>query len=421
MKLKTGKEEIQYLLAKVFEKYESETGEAIIRNTNRKNYEGIARKLSDISNTLPQTAEKFGHENYPPDYNPRQLEYPSRKYDVTASQVKDAYMGLVSSPRNFLVDACYIYLYEMGRKAFEKNPSDESLFRNSDMTPEAELSYYKQEHEILKSQLAALNDEKEGLLKKNGSSYNKKKKVYLTALLLASAALSFFIYQFTIAKTEWKTVKKDLNILPYQPTQTEIDSLEGVWLCYTGSPQARISDPNRYHMVVPNVIDVKYKDGYFIFARYGASFDHAGYMQFEAPWLVSIHSYVKNKEDNIESPRHSLMRLDKEKTAVPVISASWSFDVGDKNNIIGIREVYIKQGKGGIIEEVINTIENASCRCKIVKWQINGEIKTFHLKNELLDSLPHENLKSLIDEKSILLRVPQEELIIFNDTVGNNR
>lgn len=418
MRLKTGKEEIQYLLARVFEKYESETGKAIIRNTNRKNYENVARKLSDISNTLPETAEKYGHDTYSPDHNPRQLGYPSRKYDITASQVKDACMGLVSSPRNFLVDACYIYLYEMGRKAFEKNPVDENLARNADMTPDAELNFYKQEHEMLKTQLAALTDEKEGLLKKSVSQYNRKKNFLRASLFLATAVLMFFIYQWMSSQSGWQTVKKDLNILPYQPTQAEMDSLEGVWLCYTGSPQARASDSNRYHMVVPNVIDIKYKDGYFTFTRYGASFDHAGYMQFEAPWLVSIHSYVKNKEDSIESPRHSLMRLDKEKLYVPVISASWSFDVGDKNNIIGIREVYIKLGKGGSMEEVINTIENASCRCKIVKWQQDNKVKTFYLKNELLDTLSHQNLKTLIDEKSILLRVPHEGLIISKDTVG---
>jgi hypothetical protein len=421
MKLKTGKDEIQYLLTRVFEKYESETGDTVIRNTNRKNYEAVARKLSDISNVLSQTAEKYGHDAYPPDTNPRQLEYPSRKYDITASQVKDAYMGLVSNPRNFLLEACYIYLYEMGRKSFEKNPVDESLLRNSEMTPEAELNYFKQEQESLRKQIAALNEEKEGLRKNSISSSRKKMRTIAAVLLLVVAALLFSLYRWVAVSNEWKAVQKDMNILPYQPTQAEIDSLEGIWLCYTGSPQARISDPNRYHMVVPNVLDVKYKNGYFTFNRYGASFDHTGYMQFEMPWLVSIHSYVKTATDSIESPRHSLMRLDRENEFIPVISASWSFDVGDRNNIIGIREVYIKQGKGGRIEEVINTIENASCRCKIVRWHQNNTIKTFYLKNELLDSLLNEELKILINEKSIILRVPQDGLIISSDSIGKQK
>lgn len=418
MKLKSGKEEIMHLLLKVFEKYESETGDQVVRNTNRKNYEAVSKKLSEISNELPNTADTLNHNSYSSDFNPNKLEYPSRKYDITASQVKDASLGLVNNPRPFLIDACYIYLFGTGKKGFEKNPVDEALIRNTDITPEKELDYFKQGYELLKTENAALKEEKEELQKSTAGVFKIKKKILVTALLIATAAILFSVYKWVAIKNDWQGLKKDLNILTYQPAQPEIDSLEGIWLCYTGSPQARVSDHNRYHMVVSNVLDVKYKNGYFTFTRYGASFDHAGYMQYEAPWLVSIHSYVKNSADSIESPRHSLMRLDKERPLVPVISASWNFDVGDRNNIIGIREVYIKQGKGGVIEEVINTIENASCKCKIVKWRQTGNVKTFHLRNELLDSLTNEGLKSLINEKSILLRVPQEGLILTNDTMA---
>jgi len=205
--------------------------------------------------------------------------------------------------------------------------------------------------------------------------------------------------------------------MPYTPTQAEIDSMEGIWLCYTGSPQARISDNNRYHMVVSNILDVKYKNGYFTFNRYGASFDHVGFMQFEAPWLVSIRSSVKNDKDSIESPRHSLMRLNAPGPYLPVISASWNFDIGPRNQIIGIREVYEKQGRGGQVEEVINTLENASCRCKIIKWyKGTTKVKSFYLRNELLDSVPNERLKKLLDENSILLREPQQGLLIERDS-----
>jgi hypothetical protein len=31
----------------------------------------------------------------------------------------------------FLVDACYIYLYNIGRKAFELNPIEENLLANN--------------------------------------------------------------------------------------------------------------------------------------------------------------------------------------------------------------------------------------------------------------------------------------------------
>jgi hypothetical protein len=420
MKLKTGKEEIGYLLLKVFEKYESETGDLVIRNTNRKNYEGVSRKLSEISNKLPQTADTLNHDIYPPDYNPNKLEYPFRKYDITASQVKDASLGLVNNPRPFLTDACYIYLFAMGRKGFEKNPQDDNLLKNAEEASGSVTDSYKLE--ALTLQVSSLESEKAALQKNIAVKFKKIKTNLLSGFAIAVAALLFLAYQWMSAKNEWQSQKKDMNILPYKPTQAEVDSLEGIWICYTGSPQARSSDPNRYHMVVLNVIDIKYQKGYFTFTRYGANFDHTGYMQFEMPWLVSIHSYVKTVTDSIESPRHSLMRLDKEKDFIPVISASWSFDVGDRNNIIGIREVYIKQGKGGTIEEVINTIENASCRCKIVNWhQKNSQIKTFYLKNELLDSLPGEKLKPLINENSIILRVPQEGLIITTDTTGKQK
>jgi hypothetical protein len=65
---------------------------------------------------------------------------------------------------------------------------------------------------------------------------------------------------------------------------------------------------------------------------------------------------VKNKMNQIESPRHSLLPLNKDKKYKSAISASWNFDSGSNNDIIGIREVYIKLGYGGYIEEIINTV-----------------------------------------------------------------
>ncbi len=377
MNIINTKDELSYLFSKVFDKYEQETGRSIIRNTNRKNYEDVARRLSEISNQLPFTAEEYGHEKYPAEDGDRDLQYPHRRYDITASQIKDAYQGIVSNPRPFLVDAAYIYLHGKGRKAFEKEPKDHDL-------PPA-----IQHH----------------------SSKKRTWPVKEIGLMVLLAGMCFFLYKWLTLKKEWESIKSDLVLLPYKPTPAEIDSLTGIWLCYTASPQARVSNPNRYHLVVSNVVDVKYKNGYFIFKRFGASFNHRGYMQFEAPWLVAVYSNVSNQKDSIESPRFSLMRLDVDKKYIPVISASWNFDVGSLNNIIGIREVYIKQGRGGVTEEVLNTLENASCKCKIVDWeQSNGEMKKFYVRNELLDSLPNEELKRLIDEKSILLREPQQAL-----------
>jgi len=129
--LKKGKEEIIYLLNKCIEKFQLETGKSVVQNTNRKNYEELAIMLSEISNQLPNTQEQFGHAHHEPDPQNNKANYPFRKYDITGGQIKDALMGLVANPRSFLVDTCYIYLYNMGRQAFEKNPVDSFLIANS--------------------------------------------------------------------------------------------------------------------------------------------------------------------------------------------------------------------------------------------------------------------------------------------------
>ncbi len=408
--IKTGKEEIIYLLTKAIEKYKLETGQEIIQNTNRKNYEALAMLLSEISNQLPLRWEAFGTENYGPDNNPVAREYPHRKYDITGGQIKDALIGIVSNPRPFLVDACYIFLYGIGRKAFRQNPVDENLLEVSAKGKEDENVVAQKKHSDIKAQINQLQHQ----------NFKKGKiiKTFSAIMAVLFVAMVILLFTFFKSKNDWQTIKKDMNILPYQPTKIEIDSLEGVWLCYTGSPQARISDKTRYHKVVSNLIEIKYKNGYFNYNRYGASFNHIGYLQFESPGIVSVYSRIKNNSGNTESPRHSLLNIFPDKKFLTAISASWNFDVGDKNKIIGIREIYIKLGKGGVIEEVINEIENASCQCKIIRWhQADKQVQTFYLKNQLLDSLQASEIKSLINESSIILGVPQEGLIISDTTV----
>ena len=81
--------------------------------------------------------------------------------------------------------------------------------------------------------------------------------------------------------------------------------------------------------------------------------------------------------------------------------------------MIGIRNVFIKQGRGGSLEEITNTPENANCHCKIMKWvQPTHQIKTFQLKYRLLDTLANESIKALINENSILLREPRQGVIL---------
>jgi len=408
--LKNGKEEIVYLLTKAIERYKLDTGQEIIQNTNRKNYEVLAIMLSEISNQLPNRWEELGTEPYSEDNAKKNQEYPYRKYDITGGQIKDALNGIVSHPRQFLIDACYIYLFGVGRKSFEQNPVDKNLLLGFSEEKKEQENFIENKYTDYQQQILELQNQK-----KNNAK--KLKIVFSIAAIFCLLSITLYISFFNSRK-RWQTIKQEMNILPYQPTQLEIDSLEGIWLCYTGSPQARISDANRYHKVVHNIIDVRYKDGYFTFTRYGASFNHNGYMQFESPGIVSVYSKIKNNSNNTESPRHSLFNLFANKNYLAAISASWNFDIGERNKIIGIREILIKQGKGGNIDEIINEVENASCNCKVIRWkQADNQVKTFYLKNEFLDSLHNYNIKNLIDEKSILLSTIQDGLLLSKDSL----
>jgi len=316
----------------------------------------------------------------------------------------------VANPRPFLVDTCYIYVYGVGRKAFEQQPLDPLLIADPETSLPKDSYSILQENQQLKITLANLRNERKGRIDRR---YKLIRNVLVPACFALLLASIYLWYQQQRAHEAWTNLKKDFNLLPYKVSKAEIDSLEGIWICYIGSPQARLSDPNRYHKVVTNLIEIKYKNGYFTYERYGASFNHTGYIQFEAPGLISIHSRIKNNQDIVESPRHSLMNLEPGKPFLNAISASWSFDVGTKNRIIGIREVYQKVGKGGDIQEVINSVENAGCQCKIIRWQKDAKnISTFYLKNMSLDSLESSEMRHMIDETSILLKDPAEEFII---------
>ena len=409
--LKRGKEEIIYLLNKCIEKFQLETGKSVIQNTNRKNYEALAIQLSEISNLLPSTNEKFGHAVYEPDPQFNIANYPFRKYDITGGQIKDALMGLVANPRSFLIDTCYIYLYGVGRQAFELNPVDISLVASENSESESKDSYsIITENQQLKLKLASLVKETD---KKIFNRLRFYRMIFIPLCVCLLIGGIYFWKKQNESFTALDTITKDFNILPYRVKASEKEHIEGIWLCYTGSPQARPSDPNRYHKVVANLVEIKYKDGYFTYYRYGAGFNHTGYVQFESPNVLSIHSRIMNGSNKTEYPRHSLMSLTKNNKFQTSISASWNFDAGNNKRIIGIREVYEKIGKDGRIEEIINTPANASCQCKIIKWyQKNNDVQIFYLKNTILDSAKNVQLSQLIDDNSILLKDPETGVVI---------
>jgi hypothetical protein len=408
--LKKGKEEIIYLLNKCIEKFQLETGKSVVQNTNRKNYEELAIRLSEISNQLPNTHELYGHMQHEPDPQINKANYPFRKYDITGGQIKDALMGLVANPRSFLIDTCYIYLYNMGRQAFERNPADSFLIAQYEEPIKDSYSIIT-ENQQLKIKLTALVKENEHKITTRLRFY---RLLFIPLCICLLVAGTYFWNKGNESSLYLKTLSKDFNIMPYKVNATEKENIEGIWLCYTGSPQARPSDPNRYHKVVANLVEIKYKDGYFTYYRYGAGFNHTGYVQFESPNILSIHSRIMNGGNKTEYPRHSLMNLTKNNKYQTSISASWNFDAGNNKRIIGIREVYEKIGKDGRLEEIINTPANASCQCKIIKWyQKDNAVQTIYLKNTILDSTKNSQLYQLIDEKSILLKDPESGVIIY--------
>ena len=391
MKLLSGRDEIAYLLEKSLDKYENDNQKTINRNTNRKNYTPLAKVLSEISNQLPHTSEEKKHDKYEPSLAKNEPSYPHRKYDITGGQIKDAYKGIVENPSPYLIDACYIYLYGVGRKGFQENPVDKNLLAEN-------FREAKNEDEVL--------EKKKSIKRKNTSTF---KFPFLMAIVLAIIGFVMWYLQ----TQENSTLKENLMVLPYEPTSEEIAYLEGVWSYYTSTPQARANEQDRYHKIVNNVMEITYKDGYFTFKRHGATINHSGYIQYNSPGVISIHSYVNKKEGGLESPSHSLAKIDKNQSLMYAISATWTFESEGKSDIIGVRNVYVKEGDKGNLKEIKNTPKNASCRCKVVRWTKSDETyQDFELKYQKLEQSPQQFLQPILDENSILLKQPKPGVLI---------
>ena len=68
---------------------------------------------------------------------------------------------MVANPRSFLIDTCYVYLYQMGRLAFELNPED-SLLVSTDSFESLNKDSYSiiNENQQLRLRLSSLQKEK---------------------------------------------------------------------------------------------------------------------------------------------------------------------------------------------------------------------------------------------------------------------
>ena len=394
MKTKASQAELEYLFRKVIEKYNHEHIRKISGNTNKKTYEPLVKLLNDISIKFPETEMELKHEDY--------FAFTPGNLSFSAGQFMNAKLHFTQKPDQVIVDACYIYLFRVGQKGFRENPSDPKLAEIIKTNPSTSSPFHG--------------------IPDNNLSKRIKVIGYSLVIVLLIGLLAFKQYQLQCArssatslgtrfereKKKWKTIKKDYSIMRYQPTRTEIDSLVGVWACYTGSPQTRRSITNRYHLGARNIVDIKYStDGYFTFTRYSTNFDQTGYIQYESPGLISIHSHKVNLSDSTLWPRHSLMFVNDGKPFHIAISAAWTFDTPPNEFIIGIREVYIKLGSGGKVTEIVNDGKSF----KRVQWITDKNKRTVYSISFVRIEQMNVSFNDLLNEKSILQAIPQENLL----------
>ncbi|MCL7987251.1 hypothetical protein M8998_04770 [Sphingobacterium sp. lm-10] len=380
MEILTGKEEVHYLIRKVIVKFEEASGQVIVCNTNRENYAAIAQQLSLISNELPFTAQEKQHQEYPvPNDKELNLQYPHRQYDLTGGQIKDVYFGLVKKPRPQLVDACYIYLYGVGRLGFEKNPVDNNLL--------------------------VTNTEKlaDSTLTKKPSS---RRFLILLLLILGLFTLStiyLLVSHYDKAGNEMWT--------SYQPSDDEIASITGIWMYQTGAPQARSNEANRYRRYANNIMTIKKVGNRLLLERHGATINHSGYVEFTSPGILSIHSFVARSADgSLVNPSHSLAKLAPGDSVMYAISSTWSFESDDNNDLIGARNIYTKLSDIGELRTIVNTPENAACHCKIVEWtRSDGATEKFNLTYATIEP---GSIEEDLDENSVILRKPKQGVLL---------
>jgi len=118
----------------------------------------------------------------------------------------------VANPRSFLVDTCYVYLYQMGRQAFEQNPIDPALIASKENDEIGKDSYsIITENQQLKFKLANLKKETEAtILKKLG--FYRMIFIPLCIVFLITAIYTLNLYRQS--ENKWETIQNDFNLIP---------------------------------------------------------------------------------------------------------------------------------------------------------------------------------------------------------------
>lgn len=439
--------EAVYLTTLVRWKYEAATEKDMYLPSTATNYNELAKVLNTFSVTLAV--------KYPDDY--KSDEYPPGNLIIESEQIKRFFVVEPGqAPRRYLVDACYLYLFGEIRRQFWENGEkaeagaktlyniikvENALDRVKILEDEnEELADYKEQLEnineklnratiALKESQATANEAEEQNRKFNETvisltqqnkelaragedSRNGKKAVSRSLFVILILLIGTCYYFFTL--------KKDYHIQPYAPTEAEKNFLTGVWEVYSPSPQARSSQPaeQTYHKVVLNVMKITKKPGfdYLVFDRYGPGFDQKGRIEFKTPNVVDIYAETVNDSGIVISPKHTTLLLEKDQPFLTALSLTWNFD--KQNRPIASREIYIKKGDEGSLWVSKNPVANFMSRERYAFWKHDNRVDTIRLQNVFLDSLP-VHLQQLLDENSILLRIPGEVKIISrNDSAG---
>ena len=453
-KISISEAETLYLMTLVRWKYEADMKKKLHLSSTPGNYEELAKILTPFSSTLP---EKYPVD-YPPDSN-----WPGG-LTVGADQLKDMFRVESGKPqKKYLVDTCYLYLFgELRRQFLEDEEKAE---------PEAKTLYniihaesFLSRVQILKSANQKLADDKEELKNANeklhratialeesqataNDAEEQNKKLHESVINLTRqnkelaklqedsrkerkavsgslfAVLSFLIGSLVLligGCYYFFTLEKDYHLQPYAPTEAEKNLLAGVWEVYSPSPQARSSQPaeQTYHKVVLNVMQITKKPGfdYLVFHRHGPGFDQKGRIEFKSPNVVDIYAETVNDSGIVISPKHTTLLLEKDQPFLTALSLTWNFD--KQNRPIATREIYLKKGDAGSLWVSKNPVADFMSRERDAFWKHDNRVDTIRLQNVFLDSLP-EPLQQLLDENSILLRIPGEiQIISRNDSAG---
>ncbi len=412
MRTKASKAEIKKLFERVLLKYNANCPPAEKikpESKNPHNYDRLTKIINKITKDFKTPTASLGHDDYKDEEDGR--------LHFTQDRIARAMSSGVNQPQKAMIDACYIYVFGKGRQGFIESPTDEEM---------ANIIKANAETEEPKTTGPSRFRRK---LFRNAVVYG-----FVTGglLVLLLTAIGAYIYQCSVSdhlrnsltreRAAWDTIKRDYGILRYHPSPAEIDSMTGIWICYSSSTQARpgIPEAQRYHSCARNFLEVQYHEsGYFTFKRYSIGFDQVGYMQFESPGILSISSHKENKPvDSAIWPKRSLMVLDLHKNYHLAISASHNFDTIPHELIIGMREVYQKLGTGGHMYELVN---DGSVMKRVVwvrphKQPIKYKITLTTI--EALSATTNLDLTDLLNEKSIILATPREDVIMTHPVQG---